>query len=831
MPLRSKGFSPRRPASQRHNRKAAGRPHDDESLSYGFEDSGDGGMPPRQRQQQDAAQGDWFGSVSELVMDVSEALFGGCNVQVASMDQGGCTICDFVDTGESIEIGDLVSVPRAQGHDDLQGEVVEINLARGLFPINVQTEDGEARWYSEAKVKKLQLTPAQAGRLRTQVKKAVKLKQEGTEEEPHEDPSAMRATGGSGSQKKAAGSKGGAYGRRQQPPAASASDVVRQTRDGSEPSASSSAYRKGPRASLAPPTFDPKTHYLIVLQKTKESKLGIDIDPRDGETLLIEAISRNGLIAHWNTSRSKEDPLVRPGDRIVSVNGVAGDCKRIVRAASLPGMLEVMLRRGDESEILKNYHEFKICIDKSKGGRLGASVDRRSPCSLLIEAISEGLLDRWNDTCAAEKRVKPGDMIVEVNEVRGTCAELIAECEKNTDLHMVIRRRGKVPSKTSTVESATGESSQVVVQGKAKQPEASAASASATGADLLDLLSVADAPATSGLAPTNGATQQAATSAASGAGFAQVDFADFAQAGAGGATSAALPPLLSSTSASAGQQQQQQQEPAAAASGGAAASTGASLQATSSTQPAQQAAPAVSRLVEERHSAVVFAGWLVAPSATLLSLAPAPAPTTTVATCDAGGAKADMFADEFEDFQSSAPAPARQAEAAAPAPAPAMATVQEDSGKKAEDAGKDLLADLFGETNASPAPVASASPERAAGGEASLALDPVGSLAKASDHNGAAGVAATPPAAAEPTAAATVVVTSGADGKAAAPAVLSNGLEDLFEAMPAAVAPSEEPQKTQAPESNTAAKPAADEVDDWGDFAAAPPAVGALPEK
>jgi len=69
------------------------------------------------------------------------------------------------------------------------------------------------------------------------------------------------------------------------------------------------------------------SEYTITLDKTGGERLGIDVDNLDGVTLLIESVNA-GLVQNWNTRNP--DKSVRPGDRLVEVNGIRDDLVKLV---------------------------------------------------------------------------------------------------------------------------------------------------------------------------------------------------------------------------------------------------------------------------------------------------------------------------------------------------------------------------------------------------------------------------------------------------------------------------------------------------------------------
>lgn len=84
--------------------------------------------------------------------------------------------------------------------------------------------------------------------------------------------------------------------------------------------------------------------YTIFLDKSTGARLGIDVDHKDGETLLIEVINP-GLVQDWNEKGANQDK-VHVGDRIIEVNGIAKDVLQLVDECKKNQVLTLKLRRG-----------------------------------------------------------------------------------------------------------------------------------------------------------------------------------------------------------------------------------------------------------------------------------------------------------------------------------------------------------------------------------------------------------------------------------------------------------------------------------------------------
>eukprot|EP00929_Paragymnodinium_shiwhaense_P016396 TRINITY_DN124705_c0_g1_i1.p1 TRINITY_DN124705_c0_g1~~TRINITY_DN124705_c0_g1_i1.p1 ORF type:complete len:139 (-),score=51.40 TRINITY_DN124705_c0_g1_i1:155-571(-) len=104
-------------------------------------------------------------------------------------------------------------------------------------------------------------------------------------------------------------------------------------------------------------------------------------------------------------------------------------------AANIPGA-EVASSKAAQPD---DNGEFTITLNKTEGARLGVDVDHHDGVTLLIDAVTGGLVQAWNEGNPNEQ-VKQGDRIVAVNGVRGDVMQLVDECKKNQVLTMKVKR-------------------------------------------------------------------------------------------------------------------------------------------------------------------------------------------------------------------------------------------------------------------------------------------------------------------------------------------------------------------------------------------------------
>jgi len=74
---------------------------------------------------------------------------------------------------------------------------------------------------------------------------------------------------------------------------------------------------------------------------------------------------------------------------------------------------------------------FSVIVDRSSGERLGIEVETFDGRALMLSVVeSQGLVPSWNETVPPSLHVKPGQIILEVNDVRGDSTEMLSECRK-----------------------------------------------------------------------------------------------------------------------------------------------------------------------------------------------------------------------------------------------------------------------------------------------------------------------------------------------------------------------------------------------------------------
>lgn len=91
-----------------------------------------------------------------------------------------------------------------------------------------------------------------------------------------------------------------------------------------------------------PEPVDVANEFSVNVSLTASKLLGIDVDWADGKTLYIKSI-QPGAIDEWNWNNAPTH-AVRAGDRIVAVNGLAGDATVMVRECRANRQLQLLVR-------------------------------------------------------------------------------------------------------------------------------------------------------------------------------------------------------------------------------------------------------------------------------------------------------------------------------------------------------------------------------------------------------------------------------------------------------------------------------------------------------
>mmetsp|Transcript_97890 Transcript_97890/g.276925 ORF Transcript_97890/g.276925 Transcript_97890/m.276925 type:complete len:350 (+) Transcript_97890:198-1247(+) len=168
------------------------------------------------------------------------------------------------------------------------------------------------------------------------------------------------------------------------------------------------------------------------LRTMRQGDLGLELDASDGVSLLVLKVS-DGPAKEWNATSPKA-VRVRRCDRIMEVNGVAGDSFRLLDMIKTEkDLLMLQLRRAKE---------FKINIVKGEAGvesPIGVDVVHSGEETICVKRVKEGLINDWNIK-NPDRRVEAGDRIVQVNGKRHDSREMLNVVQQSPVLEMVISR-------------------------------------------------------------------------------------------------------------------------------------------------------------------------------------------------------------------------------------------------------------------------------------------------------------------------------------------------------------------------------------------------------
>lgn len=218
--------------------------------------------------------------------------------------------------------------------------------------------------------------------------------------------------------------------------------------------------------------------FEVTINKQESQSMGLDIDKADGKTMLVMNV-KTGPVAEFN--RRSEGDKVRVGDRIVIMNGVEGNVRDMLATLAERRQVTCKIRRPVEfrASLAKAISNEKLGIDVDHGSdehlsviaigkvgegdsvlskvsfrqtirvghpgvvvkvnrgqsdsmkRLANTVDVRFtdetkvadavPVEWLVkQACSYGPVERYNQKVGPEFDLRVGDLILEVNGLRGT---------------------------------------------------------------------------------------------------------------------------------------------------------------------------------------------------------------------------------------------------------------------------------------------------------------------------------------------------------------------------------------------------------------------------
>jgi len=176
--------------------------------------------------------------------------------------------------------------------------------------------------------------------------------------------------------------------------------------------------------------------YSIDLDRTSGTRLGMSILEHVGQTLLVTAVT-GGLCQEWNTGHAGTDVQVRPGDRIVVVNGCRCNTRLLLEECKKNQVLHMAILRPPCQELAPGVHS--VALDKTSGMKLGIDISQHDGRTLLVTEIREGLVKEWNRENPCHQ-IRPGDRILKVNSCQNSSKRLLEECRKNVVLRIAIKK-------------------------------------------------------------------------------------------------------------------------------------------------------------------------------------------------------------------------------------------------------------------------------------------------------------------------------------------------------------------------------------------------------
>lgn len=176
--------------------------------------------------------------------------------------------------------------------------------------------------------------------------------------------------------------------------------------------------------------------YSIELDRKSGTRLGMSILEHVGQTLLVTAVT-GGLCEEWNNAHHGSDERVRPGDRIVVVNGIRSNTHLLLEECKKNQVLHMAILRPPCQELAPGVHS--VALDKTGGIKLGIDISQHDGRTLLVTQIRQGLVQEWNRENPCHQ-LRPGDRIIKVNSCQNSARRLLEECRKNVVLRIAIKK-------------------------------------------------------------------------------------------------------------------------------------------------------------------------------------------------------------------------------------------------------------------------------------------------------------------------------------------------------------------------------------------------------
>jgi len=217
--------------------------------------------------------------------------------------------------------------------------------------------------------------------------------------------------------------------------------------------------------SVPGPTPTPENRsstFVVIVTRTEGTTLGLDVDLQSDTMLRITRIT-DGLIAAHN--KANPGTSVQAGDCIIEANGQQGGCAlglqpmldecrkcqplHLVICRGLPNthaegnassrkQLTSSAQPPPTTDSTPEHRELDVQITRKEGEKLG--IEGLSLPGMCIGYLTEdGKISSWNAENPHAK-VCAGDVIVEVNGIRGDWQAMLQECKEKMGLTLKLRR-------------------------------------------------------------------------------------------------------------------------------------------------------------------------------------------------------------------------------------------------------------------------------------------------------------------------------------------------------------------------------------------------------
>lgn len=171
----------------------------------------------------------------------------------------------------------------------------------------------------------------------------------------------------------------------------------------------------GGRESPSRPEF---VEFEARVDKAKGESLALVISAYDGRTLLVGKV-KDGPVERWNSQQCRRPELrIRRGDRITGVNGHSGDSDELLRAARAD-VLALTVRR---------LLEFTVTLEHqglTGSPLLSLELEDVPAGGCVVTGISKGLVSAANQRTSADRELRPGYQILQVNGTDTHCADTV----------------------------------------------------------------------------------------------------------------------------------------------------------------------------------------------------------------------------------------------------------------------------------------------------------------------------------------------------------------------------------------------------------------------